>query len=128
MNESTSHLIQSLAALVGLLAVTIVFAAMHDSAHAGEALAAFVGYAAGSRTHSRALASAAPVVAAGAAALLMSGCSGVTAQQGATIGAGIRDFTCWGAAKICEATGASDACDARAAICHALGSEKGDQS
>lgn len=124
MNQTTSHLVQNLSALVGLLAVTIVFAALHDSAHAGEALAAFVGYAAGSRSTHPVLAGAAPVVAAGAVALLLSGCSPAQLGTGFLIAEEAVKVTCDGAHKLCDA-GHSDACDAILRVCDVLSPTSG---
>lgn len=125
MNQTTSHLVQNLSALVGLLAVTIVFAALHDSAHAGEALAAFVGYAAGSRSTHPVLAGAAPVVAAGAVALLLSGCSPAQLGTGFVIAEEVAKVSCAGAHKLCDTFGRSDACDAISRVCDVIAPTSG---
>lgn len=101
MDQTKAHLIQNLSALAGLLIVVIVFAAMGDSSHSGEALAAFVGYAAGSRAGNSTLASAAPIVAAGAVALAMSGC-GASFPTVATLVVDGVEWSCEGAEKICD--------------------------
>jgi len=101
MDQTKAHLIQNLSALAGLLIVVVVFAAMHDSPHAGEALAAFVGYAAGSRAGNPTLASAAPIVAAGVVAFALSGCGASFPAVATLVVDGVK-WSCEGAEKVCD--------------------------
>lgn len=107
MDEKTSHFVFSMSALVGLLTATIVFGSIGDSLHAGEALAAFIGFASGSRSRSSAVPAALALLGAGAVSMTMSGCGASLATVVPLIVDGIK-WTIEGASKLCDALDAEN--------------------
>ena len=109
-------------ALIGLLTATITFAVLGDPAHTGEALAAFIGFAAGSRASDRAAAAGALIMA-GLAGIALSGCVAATTPQIVAGAEVVVDGLCVGAEKLCESndpTCGSSACHAFNTACALL--------
>lgn len=102
LDETTAHFAFNLTALVGLFAAAITFAAMGDALHSGEALSAFVGFAAGSRSRTPGIGAAAGLICAGAFSVAMQGCGASLAQVVPLIVDGIK-WTVEGADKLCDA-------------------------
>lgn len=100
MTDTTAHFAFKMSALIGLLVATITFAVIGDAAHTGEALAAFIGFAAGSRVSGPAAAAGALILA-GAAGMVLSGCGASFPTIATMVIEGV-EWTCVGARKGCE--------------------------
>lgn len=126
MNQETSHFAFNMAALIGLLGATIAFAAMGQMTLAGQALTAFIGFAAGARARTVAGEVASGVTAVGVAIAIgaaLGGCA-ATMPQVASAAALVVDGVEWGCAGAIKACKTFDP-DTRNGFCQFAESECG---